>query len=92
MTFTQLSRFVQILLINGILYLLPLYSIHSIAAPTPEQLRMFQQLSPQQQQDALKAMQSNQTGGQQTQQTFQTAQPVTEPEVVQPRAVETDKK
>lgn len=94
MTLKQISRFVQFSLINGLFILLPLYSPYSQGAtPTAEQMRMFQQLSPEQQQQALKALQSNQPQTKNgSQQSFPTEQPVVEPQVVQPRDVVTDKK
>jgi len=56
------------------------------ASPTPQQMELFKQLSPAQQQQALKELESKQ-GAQQG-----AAAPVTEPEIVTPRNVLTNEK
>ena len=67
------------------------------AAPTAEQLQMLQQMSPEQQQQALQALQLSPQQQQQALQALQSGKteassqaPVTEPTVVAPRPVETD--
>lgn len=90
MTLKKCSRFVQISLINGLFLLL---SPFASAAPTPEQIKMFQQLSPAQQQQAIQAYQSGQTGaGAVTAEKPLPEQSTPEPDVVQPRQAVTDKK
>ncbi|MDH5325931.1 MAG: SLBB domain-containing protein [Gammaproteobacteria bacterium] len=56
------------------------------AAPTPEQLQMLQQLSPQQQQQALKALQKGSVSGFGNVSGSKEATSLNEPEVVTPRA------
>lgn len=73
-----LRPFIRMLFLGALLALFG--SAQAVTAPTPEQLRMFQQLPPAQRDAALKML-TEQGGTGQTQE----AKPLTEPETVTPR-------
>jgi polysaccharide export outer membrane protein len=94
MIFQKLLRFAQISLLNGLLLFVP--QVIAASAPTPEQMRLFQQLTPEQQQQAIEAYQSGQAATANVTEKPITEQPTTqaptEPGSVQPRAVDTNKR